>query len=87
MAELVDAPDSKSGSFGSVGSIPISSTMKTYIVTKEIFFVVKEKLDGLVFWREEDNQIHIRKAAPQKGLTQFLESISIKSFKHEQLGM
>ena len=29
VAELVDAPDSKSGSFGSAGSIPASGTKKT----------------------------------------------------------
>ena len=31
MAELVDAPDSKSGHFGGVGSIPSTPTIKQWV--------------------------------------------------------
>tara|TARA_Y100000741_G_scaffold283711_1_gene223450 strand:+ start:299 stop:424 length:126 start_codon:yes stop_codon:yes gene_type:complete len=40
MAELVDAPDSKSGHFGGVGSIPSTPTK---IIIKKLIFINGKK--------------------------------------------
>ena len=41
MAELVDAPDSKSGHFGGVGSIPSTPTIFLLIRISKIIDVIK----------------------------------------------
>ena len=59
MAELVDAPDSKSGHFGGVGSIPSTPTINnTFFLSVQIdlwpeklnylFKFLRTKIDGLM---------------------------------------
>ena len=58
MAELVDAPDSKSGHFGGMGSIPSTPTNKlrfkfvlTYIWLTGFCLVYKKAQKSLIFLR------------------------------------
>ena len=47
MAELVDALDSKSSSFGSVGSIPTQGTLTSHVLrgfSLKIFYILKENI-------------------------------------------
>lgn len=61
-------------------------SMTIYEIRKEIFYSVKFKLDGLVFWRESvSDTVYVKIAAPYLGLSNFLQSLSIKTLKEEEL--
>ena len=86
MAELVDAHDSKSCSFGSEGSSPSLVTMKIYEFDKNFFLTNKHQLDGLVFWRESmDETVYVKLAAPYPGLVPFVKKFSLRVIDESEI--
>ena len=62
MAELVDAPDSKSGHFGGVGSIPSTPTKNMTVIDNKYLNKVKNNLLDLMDEELINNDLHLKKS-------------------------
>tara|TARA_Y100000294_G_scaffold80220_1_gene75382 strand:+ start:275 stop:1276 length:1002 start_codon:yes stop_codon:yes gene_type:complete len=62
MAELVDAPDSKSGHFGGVGSIPSTPTINMDIINSKYLGKIKDNFLDLINEELINNDPHLKKS-------------------------